>query len=133
ASPGITQLTSTTELGQLGDLIFTQMGLPVYKVGKSTATTLKQKLGITSFFSVHQVSRFLLVPATRSSTGGLTFTSSGTNWVAVCSNFGGGFYIYDPGAGNLSGNGFYSISDVAPALETALYNYTGTLIGVDAN
>ncbi|MEZ0373259.1 MAG: hypothetical protein ACAI44_29475 [Candidatus Sericytochromatia bacterium] len=134
ATPTVAQITSTTELGQLGDLVFTQLSYPVYKIGKTTATTLRNKSGIEDFFTTSPDARFLLVPASRSSTGALTFSSTGTNWVAVFATYSGNFsyYIYDPSFANLSGNGFYSVTDVNPALATALYNYAGTLIGVDA-
>ncbi|MEZ0373258.1 MAG: hypothetical protein ACAI44_29470 [Candidatus Sericytochromatia bacterium] len=131
ASPTYTAMTST-EYGQLGSyLIGGDMGLGINKIGKSTATTLKNKLGVEAFFAINTDASFLLVPTSRSSTGTLTFSATGTNWVTVFATDSGGgvytYYVYDPAYENGSGDGFYPFT---AAMQTSLFNYSGTLVGV---
>ena len=131
ATPTITALSST-ERGKMGNFIVTgDFGLTPYKIGKSTQTTLKNQLGITMFFDYGVDASFLLVPTTRNATtGALTFSSTGTHWVAVFGKDNAGaydYYVYDPGYESASGNGFYQMTATQ---QTALNNYGGTVIGI---
>lgn len=130
----------------------------VHKLVKSTATTNKNQQAIVNFFyendptavptgsswnNTNVPKRALIVPCTRtvSATGvaSYVFSPSGTSYVVITAEPttypGLDFYMTDPAGkplkSGLTDNGaFYQLVIDNPALIGALYNYTGTLVGV---
>lgn len=130
-----------------------------YKLGKDLSASLKNLAAIKRFFHADDptdtgyvytddstedgrvATRALIVPVTRTvnaTTGAVSYTPSptGTNFIVVTAVAASGsndlaLYVSDPNAKPLEAPATRNITSGDPVLTAAIYNYTGTLVGVE--
>lgn len=146
---GVSGSCSSKEFSSSKNLfeVIEQMFAQAYKLGKSTAKSLKNQSAITRFFYANDPAdagsqlddsnvskRALIVPTTRAASGAISFSGTGKLYVVITAepdgNGGLSFYLTDPAAPPFSGKSYIALNTAIPSLVTALYNYSGTLVGV---